>query len=64
MIIDMLATGPKSAKMCKEESTPHDVWCGRHKNEPCSVGGEVGRALHLPLYLHRCSEDGAYLMFG
>ena len=27
-------------------------------------GGEVGRALYLRLYLHRCSLDGAYLMFG
>ena len=27
-------------------------------------GGEVGRALHLPLYLHLWSYDGAYLVFG
>ena len=53
------------SKMCKEESSPHDVLCGRHQSEPCSVsGGEVGRALYLRLYLHRCSLDGAYLMFG
>ena len=44
------------SKMCKEESSPHDVLCGRHQSEPCSVsGGEVGRALYLPLYLHLCS---------
>ena len=56
MLYDMVVTGPKSAKMCKEESSPHDVLCGRHQSEPCSVsGGEVGRALYLPLYLHLCS---------
>ena len=55
MLYDMVVTGHKSPKMCKEESSPMMSSVGATRMSHVVSGGEEGRALYLRLYLHRCS---------